>query len=60
MQRIGVERRRIETEAAQGAAAQVQATDRGSDAGLCEGHRWEMGLLLCDAGILARELGIQQ
>ena len=60
VQRVGVERRGFYAEAAQRSAAQVQAADRGPDAGLRESHRCEEGLLLCDAGILAQELGDQQ
>jgi hypothetical protein len=41
MQRVDVERRRFEPEAAQRSAAEVQATDRGPDARARESHRWE-------------------
>ena len=41
VQRVRVERRSIDAEPAQRSTAQVQATDRGPDAGLRESHRWK-------------------
>ena len=60
VQCIGVERRGFDAETAQRSAAQVQATDRGPDAGLREGHRWEGVCYYATPAFWPRSLRIQQ